>query len=78
MELKARKMDLVEAVMLLDNEKLAKAERYIRSLLTESSDKTYEMPAHLLNALLDRADENRKNGSYIEDKEMDNFIKSLG
>lgn len=31
MELKARKMDLVEALMQLDNEKLAKAEKYIKS-----------------------------------------------
>lgn len=78
MELKARKMDLVEAVMLLDNEKLAKAEKYILSLLAEPSSKSYDMPSSLLNALLDRADENRKNGSYINEKEMDEFIKSLG
>ena len=39
MELKARKMDLVEALMQLDNEKLAKAEKYIKKLLSDSPTK---------------------------------------
>ena len=45
MELKARKMDLVEALMQLDNEKLAKAEKYIKKLLSDSPTKTYDMPS---------------------------------
>lgn len=77
MELKARKMDLVEAVMLLDNEKLTKAEKYIKSLLFDSSARTYDMPSALLNILLDRAEMNKKNGNYIEEEEMNNFIQSL-
>ena len=77
MELKARKMDLVEALMQLDNDKLSKAEKYIKKLLSAPPVQTYDMPSELLNALLDRADENKKNGNYIEEQDMDNFIQSL-
>ena len=77
MELKARKMDLVEALMQLDNEKLAKAEKYIKKLLSASPTKTYDMPSELLNALLNRAENNKKSGNYIEEQEMSDFIKSL-
>ena len=77
MELKARKMDLVEALMQLDNEKLAKAEKYIKKLLSDSPTKTYDMPSELLNALLNRARKYKKSGNYIEEQEMSDFIKSL-
>ena len=70
-------MDLVEALMQLDNEKLAKAEKYIKKLLSDSSTKTYDMPSELLNALLNRAENNKKSGNYIEEQEMSDFIKSL-
>ena len=70
-------MDLVEALMQLDNEKLAKAEKYIKKLLSDSPTKTYDMPSELLNALLNRAENNKKSGNYIEEQEMSDFIKSL-
>lgn len=77
MELKARQMDIMQALIQLDNEKLAKAEKYIHKLLNESKIQTFNMSSDLLNTLLDNAEENRKNGICIEEQEMNNFIDSL-
>ena len=74
-EIKARKMDIMEALMSLDEEKLSKVEKYIRKLMGEQ--RTYEMPSDLLDALLTKANEDLKNGKYIEEQEMELFINSL-
>lgn len=77
MEIKARKMDAVEALMQLDNDTFVKAEKYIQKLLNQSQNKTYEMPENLLNILLDKAEENRKKGLTISEQDMNNYIDSL-
>lgn len=77
MELNTRRMDILDVLMQLDNDKFVKAEKYIHKLLHESKAKAYEMPSDLLNSLLDKAEENLKKRSYIEEQEMNNFIDSL-
>mgnify|MGYP000347023061 CR=1 FL=1 len=77
MELKARKMDLMELLLQLDGQKLAQVEKYIQRLLSDADSPTYKMPAKLLNTLLDKAEANKKNGCYIEEEEMNQFIDSL-
>lgn len=77
MELNSRKMDAVEALMQLDNDKFIQAEKCIRMLLSESKTQVYNMPADLLNSLLGNSEKRLSKGSYIEEQEMNNFIDSL-
>lgn len=74
-EIKARKMDLLETLMSLDEKKLSKVEKYMHKLIQEPQ--SYEMPQELLNALLNKASDNLNTGNYIEDSEMQDFIHSL-
>lgn len=74
-EIKARKMDLLETLMSLDEKKLSKVEKYIHKLIQEPQ--SYEMPEELLNALLNKANDNLKAGNCIEEEEMQDFIHSL-
>lgn len=74
-EIKARKMDLLETLMSLDEKKLSKVEKYIHKLIQEP--RCYEMPQELLSALLNKASDNLNAGNYIEDNEMQDFIHSL-
>lgn len=79
MELKARKMDLLELLLQLDNVQLTKAEKYIHKLVGQESShiQTYNMSQDLLNALLEKAEENKKKGNYIEEEDMNNYINTL-